>query len=190
MASLLFEVIPINSQSAGEYDPWIDINDDGKIDMKDVGTVARAFGASGTPINKTELLLELQDRVSDLAGRIAVFNTTCADGIIETVSKYWEPIPDMKLHLTINRTCFLRVTIGIKLMFNCSHSYEAYIKVLLNSTTATPMHILCSEGYNNFDYYLTEVPSGKYVIEAHWCTLCPIISDDYRYLIVEATPLA
>jgi len=43
----LFTVIPILSQSAGEYDPWLDINDDGKIDMKDVGSVARAFGATG-----------------------------------------------------------------------------------------------------------------------------------------------
>ena len=42
---------------AGQYDPWLDTNDDGKIDMRDVTAAARAFGSLGTPVNKTALLL-------------------------------------------------------------------------------------------------------------------------------------
>jgi hypothetical protein len=61
----LFTVILVGGQSV-EYDPWIDVNDDGKIDMKDIGQVARAFGATGTAINKTALLLELQEGLAEL----------------------------------------------------------------------------------------------------------------------------
>ena len=34
------------SSSVG-YDPWADTNDDGKIDMKDIGYTAKLFGTSG-----------------------------------------------------------------------------------------------------------------------------------------------
>ena len=63
--------------SAGGYDPWIDYNDDGKIDYLDLYMLAKAYGTSGTPINKTALLLELQYKVDslnasllDLEGRV------------------------------------------------------------------------------------------------------------------------
>ena len=42
---------------AGEYDPWVDYNDDGRIDHKDLLQLAAVYGTSGKPINKTELLL-------------------------------------------------------------------------------------------------------------------------------------
>jgi len=58
LAGALFFALPIRSNpTAGEYDPWFDANDDGKIDMKDVAAAARAFGSSGTPVNKTALIL-------------------------------------------------------------------------------------------------------------------------------------
>jgi S1-C subfamily serine protease len=54
----LFMIFPSSSQSSRhEYDPWLDINDDGKIDIVDISKIALAFGTSGTPINKTGLLL-------------------------------------------------------------------------------------------------------------------------------------
>ena len=43
--------------SNNEYDPWIDLNDDGVIDSTDLGMLGVAWGTSGTPINKTALLL-------------------------------------------------------------------------------------------------------------------------------------
>ena len=63
---LLFQVLPISSQDAGDYDPWYDVNDDGLIDMRDVGGIARKFGTSGTSINKTALILELQQNITVL----------------------------------------------------------------------------------------------------------------------------
>lgn len=63
----LFLAIPTRSiPTVGEYDPWADINDDGKINMYDIGYTARLFGTSGEAINKTDLLLQLLDRLDQL----------------------------------------------------------------------------------------------------------------------------
>jgi len=50
LTATLFIILPIKSSpSAGEYNPWADIDDNGKIDMKDIGITAKMFGASGDP---------------------------------------------------------------------------------------------------------------------------------------------
>ena len=51
LALTLFTVLPTHSSAgaASEYDPWADINDDGKIDLKDIGYAARLFGTYGDP---------------------------------------------------------------------------------------------------------------------------------------------
>jgi len=70
LTSTLFMAVPIKSQdgtiSSNEYDPWIDTNDDGIIDIFDIAKLALAFGAEGEPINKTALLLDLLARVEAL----------------------------------------------------------------------------------------------------------------------------
>jgi hypothetical protein len=70
MASMLFigtgNVSNTKLASAGEYDPWKDINDDGYIEMMDFFELSQIYMTSGTPINKTELLLELQARIDSL----------------------------------------------------------------------------------------------------------------------------
>jgi len=40
--------IPLSSQ-VGTYNPWLDTNDDGKMDGKDIAAVASAFGTKGDP---------------------------------------------------------------------------------------------------------------------------------------------
>ena len=60
-------VLPTRSQTGtGEYDPWVDLNDDGAIDIYDAITLANHFGTTGTPINKTDLLLQLLNRLDQL----------------------------------------------------------------------------------------------------------------------------
>jgi hypothetical protein len=49
LTATLFLVIPTRSQTANQYDPWLDTNADGKIDGKDLGTTAYAFGSYGDP---------------------------------------------------------------------------------------------------------------------------------------------
>ena len=65
VGSLLYYSL-VSAQGPGDYDPWYDLNDDGKIDMRDIGGMARKFGTTGTPINKTELLLDLQAKIDAL----------------------------------------------------------------------------------------------------------------------------
>jgi S1-C subfamily serine protease len=67
----LFMIAPSTSQSSRhEYDPWLDLNDDGKIDILDISKIAMAFGKTGTPINKTDLLLELQSKLQALEAKV------------------------------------------------------------------------------------------------------------------------
>lgn len=65
MASL-FVLSAIPSSSSSEYDPWVDLDDDGDIDIFDIVQMAGKYGTTGTPINKTALLLDLQERVEKL----------------------------------------------------------------------------------------------------------------------------
>ena len=60
----------IENRQTGLYDPWLDMNDDGEIDIFDVVMVARAYGSSGKPYNKTAALIELQAKVSVLEATI------------------------------------------------------------------------------------------------------------------------
>jgi hypothetical protein len=62
----LFAVKPIGSQIQRQYDPWMDINDDGIIDYMDIVSTCRLFGTTGTPINKTALLLECLSKIDSL----------------------------------------------------------------------------------------------------------------------------
>jgi hypothetical protein len=45
----LLAVKPIGSQIQRQYDPWMDINDDGIIDYMDIVSTCRLFGTTGDP---------------------------------------------------------------------------------------------------------------------------------------------
>jgi hypothetical protein len=83
IAVTLFGIIPTSGQGPGDYDPWYDVNDDGWIDMRDIGGVARKFGGSGTAINKTELLYNVNDTLTELLHKIEKLNGT----ILELVDR-------------------------------------------------------------------------------------------------------
>ena len=75
----LFGIIPTSCQGPGDYDPWYDVNDDGTIDMRDIGGMARKFGANGIPVNKTALLYNISDTFAELISRIDALNASSAD---------------------------------------------------------------------------------------------------------------
>ncbi len=82
-------LVPASTQQGvKDYDPWYDINDDGKIDIKDVAGVASKFGTTGTAINKTELLLELNATIARLLGTMYVDDVNKRLGIGTTSPNY------------------------------------------------------------------------------------------------------
>ena len=48
LTATLFTIIPTRS-STDRYDPWVDINDDGQINLSDIYAVAKAYGSTGNP---------------------------------------------------------------------------------------------------------------------------------------------
>jgi len=47
LTMVLFTVIPVGSY--GTYDPWMDLNDDGKITAPDIAAPCAAYGSTGDP---------------------------------------------------------------------------------------------------------------------------------------------
>jgi hypothetical protein len=83
LTATLFSIIPVGSQGVREYNPWYDVNDDGKIDLKDYMGVGFKFGteAEGTPINKTALLIEVNATYAQLLSRIDLLNESLEDAL-------------------------------------------------------------------------------------------------------------
>lgn len=54
------------SDPPGTYSPWADLDDDGDIDIFDIVWMAGRYGTTGTPINKTQLLLDLLLKIDQL----------------------------------------------------------------------------------------------------------------------------
>ena len=111
LTATLFMILPTRSLPAiGEYDPWLDTNDDGKIDMKDIGAEARAFGSSGTPINKTALLLELQTRIEILEANMFTSSSTNSSETDFTFSTDYKEMLDMSMNITLTKKSRLLMT--------------------------------------------------------------------------------
>jgi hypothetical protein len=99
LTTTLFIIVPTRSASTQtsklKYDPWKDINDDGKIDIVDIVSLASIYGARGTPINKTALLLELLTKITslnasvvELQSRLDSLNRTINELLYEINSRY------------------------------------------------------------------------------------------------------
>jgi prefoldin subunit 5 len=78
VTTALYAIIPTMSSpiGVGDYDPWLDIDDDGKIDMKDIGPAARAIFTSGYPVKKTALLIEVNTTFTTLLSNIETLNSS------------------------------------------------------------------------------------------------------------------
>lgn len=50
-----FALTQTHSAGVGEYNPWADINDDGKVNILDCIQLANTFGTSGTPLTKASV---------------------------------------------------------------------------------------------------------------------------------------
>jgi len=64
------------TDASPEYNPWRDLNDDGVINIYDVVMVTGIYGSTGTPINKTALLYNVNDTFTELLSRIDSLNSS------------------------------------------------------------------------------------------------------------------
>jgi hypothetical protein len=69
LTATLFLIIPTRS-SPNEYDPWVDLNGDGTINILDIAKVASLFGTNGIPINRT-----LQDLLNRYESYVANYQS-------------------------------------------------------------------------------------------------------------------
>ncbi len=53
-----------------QWNPWLDSNCDGVIDITDIAVIISYYGTSGTPLNTTKLLLEVQAHVDELQTKV------------------------------------------------------------------------------------------------------------------------
>jgi hypothetical protein len=75
MLALMF--IPMSgSQTTPQYDPWVDLNDDGYINVKDAVILGAVFGTTGDPVNKTALLYNVNATLTELLSRIDRLNAS------------------------------------------------------------------------------------------------------------------
>jgi len=81
LTSALFMVLPTRSSTTNgpKYDPWLDLDDDGYIGLSDLVSLAKVYGTTGTPINKTELLLNVNATYTKLLSRINSLNASLLD---------------------------------------------------------------------------------------------------------------
>jgi predicted secreted protein len=89
LAVTLFATVPTKSQT-GAYDPWVDVNDDGSIDMADISIAIDDFMTSGTPMTKAGILYDSGwIDVSDKAGQYfdVIHNLNSADIIVDITGK-------------------------------------------------------------------------------------------------------
>jgi hypothetical protein len=104
LTATLFMIISTRSQTANQYDPWVDLDDDGKISILDAIDLSNVYGTSGTPINKTALLLDLEDRVdalnSSLLNLQAYFNMRITT-LEVTVGEQQVRITDLETELAV-----------------------------------------------------------------------------------------
>jgi len=55
----------IPTRSIGEYDPWLDYNDDGRINMRDIGATCDAFSTLGDPTKNVTIMHNTYEWLED-----------------------------------------------------------------------------------------------------------------------------
>jgi len=67
----------------GGYSPWGDLNDDGSIDIFDIVWLGTRYDTTGTPVNKTALLYDVDATLQGLLSKINSLNGTFNSTILD-----------------------------------------------------------------------------------------------------------
>jgi hypothetical protein len=186
VTSALLLTMPIGSLPInGGYDPWIDTNDDGKINYQDLGNMASKFGTLGTPINKTDLLLELQDSVQNLndtlvelqsmMGTFLANNETYSATLesITTVSAlFWQNMSDMSVEITLAEDSTLLILFSAQARISGTWR-SMYVRAMVDDTSANPPNgVTLTESdewaSHSYTFYSSNVAAGTHTINMQW----------------------
>ena len=168
LTAILFMILPTQSSPDNGYDPWLDSNDDGTINILDIAAVAVAFGSSGTPINKTALLLGIQTA----RAHNETYSTT-----LETISGYpaifdWQDIPGMDVVITLETESTLLITFSAQAVI-AGTSQEMYVRAVVDSTSANPptgITLTKSSEWASYSYtfYIANIGAGAHRVKIQW----------------------
>ena len=172
LTATLFMILPTKSSPGNGYDPWLDTNDDGQINIRDMYAMARAFGTSGTPINKTDLLLELQSRVEALEERTPKFYSVFRWTSINTTSTDWVDMDGVTVTVSLNQTSHLLI---ICTLMAATDPVERamFLRASVGTETAIPFEyqLFCDTSPGTtytVSYYQMSVPSGTHTVKIQW----------------------
>jgi hypothetical protein len=179
LTSVLFSVIPIRSPATdGEYDPWIDTNDDGIINYQDLGNLATRFGMSGTPINKTDLLLELQARIDVLNSTLSNMmphnetssTTTAAISWYGALS--WQNMSDMSVEITLTMNSTLLIMFSAQARVTGAARYM-YVRAMVDATPVNPPNgvtLTQSDEWasHSYTFYIPDAAPGTHTVNMQW----------------------
>jgi len=172
LTATLFMILPIQSSPGNGYDPWLDNNDDGKINILDIAATAKAYGTTGTPINKTALLLDLQSRVETLEERAPKFYSVFQWRNINTTSADWVDMDGVSVTISLNETSHLLITCTF--MATTDPVERAmFLRALVGTETATPFEyqLFCDTSpgtTSTVSYYQMSVASGTHTVKMQW----------------------
>jgi len=156
----LFTILPTGSNykasSIGEYDPWIDINDDGKIDMKDVRSVAISFGTTGDPtrnVNVTNWAVEQELFPENLVLRAtSVYSQRM---LLDDTTPY--PVPDSWL-----RSEYDPVTVGLNTV-----NQLVYNQTFVYTKMSTRSYAISGLPQVSLSYNVTNSPSADFFVDIY-----------------------
>jgi hypothetical protein len=132
------------STSAVDYDPLLDVTGDGYGGIDDIVMVAEHFGASGAPINWTQVLeniAALEDRVTILEDQLSTVDIVHAD-LINTVTN---PSGNVDVHYPVGKFS-TTPSLAVTAQFNSGGS--AYMgHVTISSHTSTGFTLNVKDGF-------------------------------------------
>ena len=193
LTATLFMILPIYSLPGNGYDPWLDINDDGTINIIDLATTARAFGTTGEPINKTGLLLELQSRVEALEERTPRFYSVFQWRNINTTSADWVDMDGVSVTISLNETSHLLII--CTLMATTDPVERAlFLRASVGTETATPFEyqLICDTSPGTtltVSFHQMSVASGTHTVKMQW-RINPVIPSTGYAIRIALTVIA
>lgn len=105
LTATLLIIIPIRSSSGtGEYDAWVDTNEDGKINILDISTMAKAYGTSGDPTK--QVVISGYSNVENLTSFVLLNQTL--------------------MNVTIATTGYRRITLSLYAESKDAHKFEIF----------------------------------------------------------------